>query len=282
MSKKYVPSFLKDQQSTATPVTTTNTNGSFWSGQKTSTPLSSSNKFAALSDEFPMTKKDKPIVNTSLPAQMAPKLAPATLASLTSNGSTPIATSGGSGSGSKKSFADKFKEQVKIAEDPNYKPPSKPIDVKSEEDFPSLGAAKKPVTGAWGAKLAVPVVNKIVEPVQKSAAPSFAEKAKEWANKKAEEEEKARRRALKAEKNRREALLMRTMPILGMRRLQNQYEDEDEEDDYNPNYDESSLGDDSYELPEDDMSPSEEEEEDEDSEFNQNVGWDGRRRDDLY
>lgn len=280
MSRKYVPSFLKDQQSTSTPTPESNTNTSFWPGQKSTTTLSSSNKFAALSDDFPMTKKDKPIVNTSLPAQMAPKLAPATLASLTGNGSTPIATSG---SGSKKSFADKFKEQVRIAEDPNYKPPPKPVDLKSEDDFPSLGAPKKPVAGAWGAKPTVTAANTIIEPVQKPAGPSFAEKAKEWANKKAEEEEKARRRALKAEKTRREALLMRTMPILGMRRLQGQYDEEDEDDDdYNPNYDESSLGDDSYEVPEDDESPSEEEENEDDAEFNQNVGWDGRRRDDLY
>jgi hypothetical protein len=279
MSKKYVPSFLKDQQSNQAP-STNNTNGSFWPGQKTSTPLSSSNKFAALSDDFPMTKKDKPIVNTSLPAQQAPKLAPATLASLTSNGSTPITIST-SVSGSKKSFADKFKEQVRIAEDPNYKPPPKPVDLKSEEDFPSLGGPKKPVVGAWGAKPSTSTpVNTVIEPVKQNG-PSFAEKAKEWANKKADEEEKARRRALKAEKTRREALLMRSIPILGMRRLQNQYQEDDEEEDYNPNYEESSLGDDSYEMPEDDISPSEEEE-DEDGEFNQNVGWDGRRRDDLY
>lgn len=270
---------MKDQQSTPTPTTNTNTSASFWPGQKTSTPLSSSNKFAALSDDFPMSKKDKPIVNTSLPAQMAPKLAPATLASLTGSGAAVTS----SGSGSKKSFADKFKEQVRIAEDPDYKPPPKPVDFKSEDDFPALGAPKKPTTGAWGAKPSATPVNTVVEPIQKPAGPSFAEKAKEWANKKAEDEEKARRRALKAEKARREALLMRTMPILGMRRLQGQYEDEDEEDDYNPNYEESSLGDDSYEMPDDDMSPSEEDEEDEDNgEFNQNVGWDGRRRDDLY
>jgi len=276
MSKKYVPSFLKDQQSNQAPSTNNNTNGSFWPGQKTSTPLNSSNKFAALSDDFPMTKKDKPIVNTSLPAQQAPKLAPATLASITSNGSAPI-TTGGSGSGPKKSFAAKFAEQARIAADPNYVPPPKPVDFKSEDDFPALGAPAKPVKGAWGAK---PTANVVVEPTKPSG-PSFAEKAKEWANKKAEDEEKARRKAMREERLRREGELVTSMPIMGLRRRQ-EYDDEDEEEDYNPNYDESSLGDDSYEIPEDDGEPSEEDEEDEDGEFNQNVGWDGRRRDDLY
>jgi hypothetical protein len=280
MSKKYVPSFLKDQQSNQTPTTNTNTNtaASFWPGQKTSAPLSASNKFAALSDDFPMTKKDKPIVNTSLPAQLAPKLAPATLASLTSNGSAPIAASGGSGP--KKSFAAKFAEQARIAADPDYKPPPKPVDFTSEDDFPSLGAPKKAVAGAWGAKPATAATNVVVEP-EKPSGPSFAEKAKEWANKRAEEEEKARKKALREERLRREAELIKSMPIMGFRRRQD-YDDEDEEEDYNPNYDESSLGEDSYEMPEEDEPPSEEDEEDGDGEFNQNVGWDGRRRDDLY
>jgi hypothetical protein len=280
MSKKYVPSFLKDQQSNQAPSTNNNTNGSFWPGQKTSTPLSSSNKFAALSDDFPMTKKDKPIVNTSLPAQQAPKLAPATLASLTSNGSAPI-TAGGSGSGPKKSFAAKFAEQARIAADPNYVPPPKPVDFTSEDDFPALGAPAKPVTGAWGAKAAAAPKNVVVES-EKPAGPSFAEKAREWANKKAEDEEKARKKAMREERLRREAELIRSMPIMGYHRRRQEYDDEDEEEDYNPNYDESSLGDDSYEIPEDDAEPSEEDENDEDGEFNQNVGWDGRRRDDLY
>ena len=281
MSKKYVPSFLKDQQSNSTPApnTNTNTNASFWPGQKSSAPLSASNKFAALSDDFPMTKKDKPIVNTSLPAQLAPKLAPATLASLTSNGSAPVASSGGSGSGPKKSFASKFAEQARIAADPNYKPPPKPVDFTSEDDFPSLGGPKKPAAGAWGAK---PAANTVVEPEEKPAVTSFAEKAKEWAKKKEEEAEKARRKAITEEKRRREAELIRTLPIMGLRRRQD-YDDDDEEEDYNPNYDESSLGDDSYEMPEEDHLPSEEDDEDDgEGEFNQNVGWDGRRKDDLY
>jgi len=280
MSKKYVPSFLKDQQSNSTPTqnTNTNTNASFWPGQKPAAPLSASNKFAALSDDFPMTKKEKPIVNTSLPAQLAPKLAPATLASITSNGSAPVTSSSGSSSGPKKSFASKFAEQARIAADPNYKPPPKPVDFKSEDDFPSLGAPKKPAAGAWGAK---PAANVVVESEEKPAVTSFADKAKEWAKKREEEAEKARQKAAMEEKRLREAALVRTLPIMGLRRRQ-EYDDDDEEEDYNPNYDESSLGDDSYEVPENDGEPSEEDEEDEEDEFNQNVGWDGRRKDDLY
>jgi hypothetical protein len=101
MSRKYVPSFLKDQLSNTAPTPNTNTNNmsntSSWQGQKPSVPLSYSNKFEALSDNFPMNKKNKPIVNTSLPAQLAPKLAPATLASLTGNNSVAVVSCGGGG-----------------------------------------------------------------------------------------------------------------------------------------------------------------------------------------
>jgi hypothetical protein len=279
MSNKYVPSFLKDKQ-TATPATTTqSTPTSVWPGQKSTPPtLNTTNKFGALSDDFPMNKRDKPVVNTSLPAKEAPKLAPATLASLTGNGKAVVVTAGAGGSGPKKSFAAKFAEQVKITSDPDYVPPPKPVDLNSEEDFPSLGAPKKPATtSAWGAK---PVKNEIAE----SGGPSFAEKAREWANKKAEEEEKARKKALRDERLRREAELIKTIPMIGLRRHQNYYNDDDEEDEYNRPYDESSLGDsDSFEITENDQEPSDNDEEgEEDSEFNQNVGWDGRRRGDLY
>ena len=283
MSKKYVPSFLKDQQSTPTPSNTntqSNSNASRWSGQNTSTPLSASNKFAALSDDFTMNKKDKPIINTSLPAQLAPKLAPATLASITGGGSGAVV--GASASGSKKSFADKFKEQARIAADPNYKPPPKPINVQSEDDFPSLGAPKKAPSGAWGVKPSVAPSNTVAESDEKPLAPSFAEKAREWATKKAEEEEKARMKAAMEEKARRDGLMMRTIPLMGMRRFRNNDYNDDEEDDYYNHNDASSLGDDSYEVPEDDAQPSEEEDDEDNDEFNQNVGWDGRRKDDLY
>ena len=235
MSKNYVPSFLKGQGG----------------GQ------ASSNQFAALSDDF----NNKPLVNTSLPAREAPKLAPATLASLTSNGA---------GGGGKKSYASKFAEQAKKVEDPNYVPPPKPVDFTSADDFPSLGAPKNPS-------------NVVVQPkAAEKPVGSFADMAKGWAKQKEEAEEKAR---LKAEREARHQAekeqLRRVMPSIRLRSRPEEYDSEG--DDYQDRpYDESSLGDsDSYEMPEDDQEPSEEDEENEE-EFNNDIGYDGRRRGDLY
>jgi hypothetical protein len=270
MSKKYVPSFLKGQQS-ATVTPASSDSAPSWLSQRQSAPLAASNKFAALADDF-NTKKEKPIVNTSLPAKEAPKLAPATLASLTGGGA-PVVKSAATGSGPKKSFAAKFAEQAKIASDPNYKPPPKPVNFESEADFPSLGGPKKPAAGAWSKPK-----NEVVESnAEKPTTLSFADKAKEWAKQKEEEAEEARRKAIEEEKKRREAALHRRMNIIGINRYRRQ--EEDEEDDYY-NAEESSLGDDdSYEVPEFEEETSEE---DDDGEFNQNLGWDGRRKDDLY
>lgn len=254
MSKKYVPSFLKDQPSSNT--TTVESTRSF-----------NTNKFAPLADDF--TKREKPIINTSRPAMEAPKLAPATLASLTSNSAVAQGVSNSGGVGSKKSFASKFAEQAKIASDPNYKPPPKPIDFGSEDDFPSLGSMKKSESGT-----------SIASKTSSTSGSKFADLAKGWAKQKEEEAETERIRRAQEEQREREASLMRSVNIGMMRRRHND-EYQDEEDEYN-NYDESSLGDDdSYEVPEGDDESSEEDEEDND-EFNQNVGWDGRRKDDLY
>jgi len=276
MSKKYVPSFLKDQQQSVPAPTTNNTTS--WPAQRNPPaqnndssyrPFNMNNKFSALSEDFDMNKKDKPIVNTSLPAREAPKLAPATLASLTSNGS---------GDGPKKSFASKFAEQVKIANNPNYVPPPKPVNLTSEDDFPSLGAPKKPMAAPTKT-----VTAPSPETTPAAGATKFADLARGWAKQKEDEEEKARLKAIKDEERRREMSLMRNINILGFRRRQALYgEDEEDEDDYNYQNDGSSLGDDSYEIPEEDAVPSEEDEEEDENEFNQNVGWDGRRKDDLY
>lgn len=258
MSKKYVPTFLKDQQGSAAAPNTSN--GSFWPGQKNN----STNHFAALSEDFPMNKKEKPIVNTSLPAREAPKLAPATLASLTSNGA-----SAGAG-GAKKSFASKFAEQARAAEDPNYVPPPKPVDVNSFDDFPALGAPKKPTN--------VVAVPKPV--VQAKPVGVYADMAKSWAKQKEEAEEKAKKKAERdARRKAEQEQLRRIMPSIRLHRREEEYNSEDEEDRH---YDESSLGDsDSYEMPDEDQEPSEEEDENED-EFNNDIGYDGRRRGDLY
>jgi hypothetical protein len=279
MSKKYVPSFLKDQQSTNNPTQKVEKaeSTSFWPGRPgvtgataaTAINTNSNNKFAVLSDDFPM---NRPVVNTSRPAVEAPKLAPMTLASATSNGAVPMGGAGGAGvgTGPKKSFASKFAEQAKITSNPNYKPPPKPINFQSEEDFPSLGG--KPV-------------NKVItksEVTTGATGTKFADMAKGWAKHKEDEEQRARIKAEQEEKLRSEAMLMRSIPIIrGPRRAatKDNYHNEDEEDSHN--YEESSLGDDdSYEVPEGDTEPSDED--DENGEFNSDVGWDGRKRGDLY
>lgn len=256
MSRKYTPTFLKDQQNaTAVPSNTETTTRSFWPGSKT----------------------EKPLVNTSRPAMEAPKLEPATLAQLTSNGSVPPIVSGGGG-GPKQSYAARFGQQAKVAADPNYVPPPKPIDLTSEDDFPSLGAPAIPKASAPRKP-----ENTVIEAPKAPGGASFADLAKSWARKKEDEEEAERRRVMREEQRRREAeRIRRTIPLISIRRRQHDFE-EDEEDDYNPTYEDNSLGEsDSYEMPDDDDQPPTEEEEDEEGEFNQNVGWDGRKRDDLY
>lgn len=108
-----------------------------------------SNSFAALEqkDEDPV-KEEKPLINTSLPAKQAPVLAPATLASLTSNGLPPRPI---------KPFV--FPTETPVKQEIKKKP-------LESGDFPSLG---KPVSIAL---------------VQKT---SYSELSKEWAKKQKED-----------------------------------------------------------------------------------------------
>jgi hypothetical protein len=262
MSNKYVPAFLKNQQNT------NNNNNTLWNEQKQSTQLNTTNKFAALDDDFRF-KKEKPIINTSLPSRTAPKFVPATLASLTNNNNNNNNNNSSNNySGNKRSFASKFAEQTKITSDPNYVPPPKPINVASENDFPSLGAPKKSTSTVWGNK---------TQSDNKPSTLSFADKAKEWAKQKEEEAEEAQRKAAEEKKMRREAEFHKRMNVIGINRYQRKYVDEDDED----QIEQSSLGDDdSYEVPEYEEEPSEED--CDDGEFNPNIGWDGRHKDDLY
>jgi hypothetical protein len=147
MSKKYVPSFLKG---------------------------SMTNSFAALDDskEDVCKEESKPLVNTSLPAKQAPVLAPATLASLTSNGSVP------------RPFV--FSPPGLEIKAPILKQESikkKPFEA---TDFPALGS-KKPTSIAL---------------VQKT---SFSELSKEWAKKQKEDE------AIQKEEKEKEAVTLRTL-----------------------------------------------------------------------
>lgn len=263
MSKKYVPSFIKEQ--TTVPSNTVPSVRTFVN-----------NKFEALSDDFSMTK-NTPVINTSLPAKLAPKLAPATLASITSNGTVSVTPSSLSQQGGpKKSFASKFSEQAKIASNPNYKPPPKVIDVNSADEFPTLGAPKNVVTKT------VSNISAEYIKVDKPPGLSFAEKAKEWAQQKQDEVDEANRKAIEEENKRCTAALNRGIGCIGMKRFKNNTNHSvDEDEDYN--YEESSLGDDdSFEVPEQDEEPSSSEDDENDNEINQNVGWDGRRKGDLY
>jgi len=280
MSKKYTLPFLieqtiqKDITITDIPVTESSiSSDSFWSNRKKSISLNASNKFDVLSDDFHL-KKDKPIVNTSLPAKEAPKLIPATLASITTNGSgsyngTTVIPS----FGSNKSFASKFSEHQKKISNPNYKPPPKPIDITSENDFPCIRASN--VTKLISN-------NEVIKPLIPSTN-SFAEKAKEWAKQKKEVDDEIIRKILEDEKRVRESELNIRMNIIGFgnyrRKHITKYDEYDE--DNNDNNEESSLGDDSYEVPEEDEEPSEEDDNEED-ESNQPLGSDGRRKNDLY
>ena len=73
MSKKYVPRFLQNESgSDSTP----------------SIPYKTGRSIVYSSGYSKNDTTEKPLVNTSLPAKESPALAPATLASLTSNGET--------------------------------------------------------------------------------------------------------------------------------------------------------------------------------------------------
>jgi hypothetical protein len=235
MSDKYVPSFLQQ------PQTSQNT-GSIWPSQKRDIQFNTTNKFSALNGDFPMNKKEKE----------KPHVVPATLASLTSNNSRPLANST---RGDKKTFASSFAEQIKNADTP------KPINVQSQDDFPTLGAPKKPITSVVEAK---PAGNK------------WASMASDWAKQKEEEAEEARRKLIEEENQRGELQLLKNIASITIRRRQAKYEEEEDDEKTSLEEDENS-----YEVSEEEEEEEEENAEEED-EFNQTVGWDGRRRDDLY
>ena len=207
------------------------------------------------------------VVNTSKPAVEAPKLAPATLASLASGGGAA-----GNG-GAKKSYGDKFAEQARRAEDPNYVPPPKPLNLDSADDFPTLGGPKKAITNvvaapgaAWGKP--------------NGAAASFADKAKSWAKESEEAERKAKKAVEREARRAAEKERLRSLvPVIRRARAANGGDDSEEELEDKP-YDDYSIGDsDSYESPGE--PPSDDEEEDEEQ-YNGEIGYDGRRKGEAY
>jgi hypothetical protein len=210
MSKKYVPSFLRGdalkegalKDGALREVVDPPTRNFSHQDRNNSTA------FSKVSHDY---RKEKPVTVE------VPKLAPATLASITSL--SPVSGETGKSGGS---FASKFAEQVRISEDPNYQ---KPVDLSSTDDFPALGAVKKnnvviPPFKPQPMERRQPTEKpKLTELKSTTNAPSFAEMASLWAKKKEEEDrEKAefqRKKELEEEKMRQAARLMKKVPVLG-------------------------------------------------------------------
>ena len=284
MSKKYIPSFLRGEvlkegalkegalKNDVDPPT-----------RNFSQESNNSSAFTKVSHDY---RKEKTVE--------APKLAPATLASITSL-TADTTTSKGSGS-----FASKFAENVRNSENPNYQ---KPVDLSSVDDFPALGAVRQknnmivpPLKVELTEKLAEKLTEKLklteLKPITTNA-PSFAEMASMWAKKKENEDremaEFARRKELEEEQMRQAARLMKKQPILGSisRRIREDGGEEGEENMYvNPDEHSSLGGGSNYEYDEEESfegeDSNEEHHDDDDQDDNPNVGWDGRRKEDLY
>jgi len=287
MSKKYVPSFLREG-GVKQPLR----EGLEPPSRNFSQERSNSTAFSKVSHEY---RKEKPVtIEVS-------KLAPATLASITSL--SPLSADANSTSKSSGSFASKFAEQVRISEDPNYQ---KPVDLSSTDDFPALGAVKKnnvviPPFKPQPLERRQPTEKPKLTELKSTTTntPSFAEMASLWAKKKEEEDrEKAefqRRKELEEEKMRQAARLMKKVPVLGsigQRGISREEGSEEEENVYvNPD-EQASLGggsnyeyeeEESFEGEDDEFGEREEGGEDgEEEEYNPNAGWDGRRKEDLY
>ena len=294
MSKKYIPSFLrgevlkegaiKEGSEGSKGFESAVRNNVEPSTRNFSQERNNSSAFTKVSHDY---RKEKTVE--------VPKLAPATLASITSL-TANNATSKGSGS-----FASKFAEHVHNSENPNYQ---KPVDLSSVDDFPALGAVRQKnnvIIPPLKPQLAEKLVEKLTEKpcltelklTTTTNAPSFAEMASMWAKKKENEDrenaEFNRRKELEEEKMRQAARLMKKQPILGSisRRIMEDRGEEEEEGNAYINPDEhSSLGGGSnYEYDEEDSfegEDSNEERHDDDEDDNPNVGWDGRRKEDLY
>lgn len=280
MSKKYVPTFLKDNAANATsvraePVATfaaTSAAAPVTQSRFAGGGVVSQNKFAALSDDFPSINSNKSASVTSTNV-----VAGATLASITSS-SAQQATG-------KKSYASKFSEQSK-----NGGYPPKPVkvepkvDVSSESDFPSLGAPsviRKNASNsslASGTSAASATSDSVTQPAAK-----FADFAKSWAQKVKEEEEAAaaeleRKRILKEEYDSLRSMIK--IPGFKHKKAENYVSPDDIEDDdeYN-NGNDDYLGDnndDDYHVPSGEEDEGEEEyDEDEQNMDDQPVddGW---------
>ena len=202
------------------------------------------------------------LVNTSLPAQRAPKMVPTTLAAATASATLkPMDAS------------DKYRSYTKPTDEKRRAPVA---NVESVDEFPSLGKATQQ---------AAPKAPKAADP---RPAMNFAALSRDWAQKQKEDEvkskeEKEKQRAeenlLHRERERRakEDEVMRKSGVFGIQvgKKKSDSDDEKYEEAYkSENSDESYLSDDQYA---DDVYEEEEEEEDCDGNWNQR-----KHRDEMY
>ncbi len=297
MSKKYVPSFIRDSSATpaaesaATTAATalTGTNELPWSTAKPTSRYSNypvgtdgttnapnaaptyqsrfagggvvnKNKFSTLSDDHSsMPPLPKPSSTTASTSVVS-----GTLASLTAN--TNATTSG-----AKLSYAAKFSQQAKADKYPPSKPAvvEKKVDVTSESDFPLLGGGKSTIPkNNSAASLAS---NKSSSSANTGgSANKFADLAKSWAQKTKEDEEAAAFEAeLKRQQQEEYDSLRSMIRVPGFKhKKKDQYVSPDDmEEEYNHYNGDDYLG----SPEEDDSVPSADEEEEEQYEEEDNL-----------
>ncbi len=231
MSKKYVPPFMK-----GTSTSSSTDSNSFWD----SSPSSENQRFHFTSNKTPSTSY-QPLVNTSKPAREGPKLEVGTLASLTKQTTayTPLSKQ------------------------------SKPANVQSDEDFPSLGGNKQ-VTNT-------------------SLNTTYASLARRWGEQKKEDEERAKKEAkelaekkrLEMEKEEKERRLfqIRSHSINALSKKKN----DDEKYDLGNNQSVYLDDDDSYHSYSSDNDVVEDDDDDQENEDELDDTWNRRRsKNDLY
>ena len=172
------------------------------------------------------------------------------------------------------SYSNRFAENERRRNDPTYVPPQKPVNITSENDFPTLGTPK-----------IVPIPIKT----------GFVTMAKEWGKKIEEEEEANRTRIQNAEIERRihakeqymkekygtPECKVRSKNGLIIRAKKNEYYDKEQRA-FKPIM-EDNVSDDSFESgPSHEDVIEDEEEESLEDEFNTNIGYERRHKDELY
>ncbi len=263
MSKKYTPSFLRENVANATTTTTATaaaTNEPVTQSRFAGGGVVTSNKFSALSDDFPSINSNKPSTQNASVTAKPSTLAAATLASITS--SQPNT--------GKKSYASKFSENSKGAggySKPAPKPEPK-VDVSSESDFPTLGAPSVIRKNASNSSLAS--TSSATGTAVAATTSKYSDFAKSWAQKIKEEEEAAAAEAERKRKEQEEYNSLRSMiKMPGFKHKKNDNyvsPDDIEDDDEYHNATDDYLGgndDDDYHVPSGDEEEDEEEFDDE-------------------